>query len=296
MGTVLKVLLALAGFMILAGIFLILVAAIKYKIWTDSPPDSEPLFTPNTLHYSAGEVSSLVVEDHSAHIHLMPSEDGQIRIELQEDETNPYRISLSDGKLEIKHPARRVAFRFLSINIHRELYASKELFVYLPPSFGDTSISGTNGDIHVKELAFTNLSLTTVNGGISASHVQVSGTSSSSQVNFQAKTVNGGITIDQSGAADGVVSLSTVNGGITFNGLLGQNISANTVSGSIKGVVSGNPEDYIIDSSTINGRKEIPRSGHGPNLLKVKTVNGSIDVDIRPQSESASPTQSANGQ
>lgn len=94
-------------------------------------------------------------------------------------------------------------------------------------------------------------------------------------VRVDTRTVNGGITIDRAGAE---VVARTVNGSITANTLRGP-VSANTVNGSIRVRMESLAGSGDLSYETVNGsvHLELP-DGLGADL-DVSTVNGSIRSD-----------------
>jgi hypothetical protein len=122
---------------------------------------------------------------------------------------------------------------------------------------GSLNISGASAEVEAR----------TVNGGISAA-------SSSGPVT--ASTVNGSVRVrmDALPAGTGDLSYSTVNGSVTvelpanFNGEL----DMSTVNGSVR-------TDFPITvSGKLNPKRIRATVGNGGRLLRVKTVNGSLEL------------------
>ncbi|MDX1622883.1 MAG: hypothetical protein R3199_02765 [Gemmatimonadota bacterium] len=96
-----------------------------------------------------------------------------------------------------------------------------------------------------------------------------------SGVDFEARTVNGGI---ETGELGGDVTVSTVNGGIEVTGT--GTVEANTVNGSIEAVTGAARWDGDLEFETVNGSITVTLPADASARVRAETVNGRLDTDF----------------
>ena len=304
-----KTVLIIAGALVLLGVILAVTAISMGGITTKSLSTGKP-YEEKVYTYDSDKVKKLSVSDVSNEIVVTGSSQSGITIKCYENDTDYYKISLTDdGNLSV---VRQISNRWYeNINIGLNIREDK-LTITVPSDLAAaidiTSVSSkanlsnldkaeklsvktTSGNIRLNKISSSgNMSLDSVSGNIELDSVKIDGilnlktTSGKIETSFAdisgdilSSTLSGKINFRNTNAK-GNVSAESVSGGVTLDRLGGADFSVKTTSGDVKGIISGNPNDYRIESYSTSGKINLPRSQSGGKLLKVSTTSGSIDI------------------
>lgn len=307
-----RVFIITAAALIVAGI-VISAAAVGMGALDERRGGSKMAYQEKTYTYSTSALKGLDVSDVSSDIVVKGWSDSQAKIVCFENERDYYDINMSsDGRLSVNRRISRSWFNFFSFE---RLTRKNVLTIYVPSNIeGDLKISSTSGGISLSEANISGtLTASNVSGSVQLSSVSAKGKCSLSNVSGNAeikklvtasalslKTTSGNLRLidssvlgelsstNTSGSTEllntnvtGDVNAGGVSGDLRIEALTGGNFTLKSTSGSIKGYITGNPAEYRIEASSTSGRLNLPRSQNGTKLLKVSTVSGGVDLDIR---------------
>jgi len=251
---------------------------------------------------------SLKIDVSYAWVMVKPSDDGEIHVKCQENETSSFDFGGGENDIALTQKERAGSFSgwgFLS-----EGGASVELSV--PEGHkGDLRIVSASGGTDISGLELDG----TITIGSASGYVRISGTGAG---DIGADTVSGGISLKNlkkcgdvrlgstSGVVDaentvfGNIKIDTVSGRVELEAVSAQDAKVTTTSGSLRlksgdlralsfGSVSGGAEaalkgmagDYRVTAESLSGRCSVPSgSGTGGRTLDFRTTSGNISVSF----------------
>lgn len=226
-------------------------------------------------------------------VRVTPSGGDEITIHYFTCEEDPYEVSLDGGVLTLayKNDALTTISQWF-FGVFRVFSRSNpEVGVVLPADYagklsldtsnaavnvsgltaaGEVRLESSNAPIGVSSVSAALLDARTSNGGVTLDVVAVSGPA-------DARTSNGALTARQVVARDRL-RMETSNGRVTVDRVAAADIELRSSNGSITGSVEGKRADYTISSHTSNGYDSLGDGGKGQFRLTVQTSNGNIDI------------------
>ena len=237
-----------------------------------------------------GNVNTVKIQAEDRGIHLVESQDQQLRIcyEAQDDDEIIYYEA--DGMFYFKQK-QRSRFNFLKFRIQTNV---APIIVEIPQNqMKLVELTTKNGGIRCKQVAIASaLFIETSNGGIRLEQVQADAIdihTTNAGIIIQsvlanrcsAKSTNSAIKVNNCKMRQ-QLNLRTTNGSLKFEEVDAMELDLSTTNGSIKGKILGNPEDYQIYSHTTNGSNNLPNGwGKGKERkISASTSNGTIAVEF----------------
>ena len=274
----------------LAAILALGFAAVRYF------SSSERLgYAEREQQFALSEIRSIVVEDQDRAIEVLPLTTSDVRVHYYEGHHQSYSLTLEDGVLTVRSQDDRRWYDTLL-----SLYDSTipVLRLYLPPDYaGSLELRTSNDRIEASGLTSAqSLLLVTSNGAITLQDVAATGEilaeSSNASLSFERiqtgqtlvmRTSNGGLSL--SGAACQTLYMQTTNGLIEFDSLDSaiESLTFETSNASIQGTLYGCEEDFTIHAATTNSRNNLTDRSGGSRDLRAETSNGTIDIQICPE-------------
>ncbi len=241
--------------------------------------------------FSLAEVQNIVVEDSGRDIRVSALTTSDVRINYFEGHHISYILTLEDGTLYIRSRSDRRWYDTLL-----SFYDSTipVLNLYLPPDFaGSLALTTSEGDIEVLgPLQAADLALCSSNGSLSITGLSLNG-------DLTAATSAAPITLENVIAED--ISLTDSNGALTLQNVDSTTLTLRTANGTIRafelseriqtldwetsnasvlGSIHGSESAFTIDAETTNSRNEMTNRTGGNRNLRIRTSNGTIDVDF----------------
>lgn len=304
-----KLILIIAGGVSLSGLLIALLALGLVGFNLSSLSTQKPL-NEKSYSFNQSEVSSISIEDVSTNIMITGTDTNQIKIDSLENDSDFYSIQTStDGQLQIQHRFKLNWYEQIGFNFPTP---KRELKLTVPKTLsGALSISNVSGDIQVIDVAnLTTVNLSSASGNISCNNVSasqpitvsnISGAISldhtnttkniklaetSGSIAAQSVKIGGDLNVTSvSGSTNfvdtqiaGTGTLESTSGNITLNPFSCSGLDISTVSGNVLGRLSGDINQYTIQTSSISGKIYAPPSGSGSSQLNVTTTSGDIDL------------------
>ncbi len=266
-----------------------------------------------TYTYDSSKVNKLYVRDISCEVVVSGGGQNEITVKCYESEDDYYKINVTpEGRLTIEKEIFKKWYKFLNFDFGA---IKRNLTITIPSGLvADADIGSVSGNVVISNLD----NLISLNGKSTSGNVRISKVSASDNTSFSSgsgniiletvktggklemKTVSGVIETDLSDigrdliastvsggikltsiAVKGNVKADSVSGNIRLDRISGTDFTLKNTSGNVKGLISGNSNDYRIDSHSTSGKINLPRSQNGSKLLSVSTTSGDIDIDIR---------------
>lgn len=149
----------------------------------------------------------------------------------------------------------------------------------------------TSGNIKLANIETDNIRANTVSGNMNISDISqsifVTLASTSGEVyaekvkasSLGAETVSGNITLKN--VAGQKASFSTTSGEVGLASADFNEIVFNTISGNIRGTVSGAADDYTVYTSTLSGNNSLSsHKGRGERTLDLSSTSGDFDISF----------------
>ncbi len=216
-------------------------------------------------------------------VEINRSPDSNIYLTYFENETETYEIIEGDSTLEITQLIDKDKLFFDNIfNFDFDFdfgfgfdYNRQSAFleILIPENYSaDIYVQSSACDITLSEITADDIDLQLTNGAIKAENV------SANKIN--AELTNGDVNIDD--VTLETLRIISVNAAINAIGIDANDIELESVNGIISGEIDGDESEYSITSSVTLGANNLPASTNGTTdkTLMVKTINGSIDIDI----------------
>ncbi|QSX06588.1 DUF4097 family beta strand repeat protein [Sedimentibacter sp. zth1] len=260
---------------------------------------------------SVNEIKIINVKDSNNSIEIFKSVDEKIHIEYYENKNNFYTIEENDGILYVMKHTNKLFKFFSGIS---ELLNKNKMKIFIPNNYmGLSDIKTSNASIVINNLKLNNLKLKSSNGRITATNIEVQNDlilhTSNASINVNdvvcnsdliCTTSNGKIILEDTSCkstnchtsnssinvenvkANQDISLITSNGRIEFDKIkIANALICKTCNSSIKGFIDGKLTDFSIQSSTSNGKNNLPTSLElGDKQISCNTSNGSINVEF----------------
>ena len=248
--------------------------------------------------FAPDSISEIIIEDINSSVFIKPG--NRLAVTCRDIKRGFYDIAAEAGVLHVK-------YCFNKKSIFADMFRRKCIVLEIPACWhgilrasttnariimeagtDDVYLSTTNSRIVVTDTAAGALKAETSNGRICIDRFSSRST--------ELRTSNAGIKLNDVNAAENII-ISTSNGSIsaenisapvfdaaTGNGAIrvkavdSGNISLVTYNASVTGVLPGSMADYMITSSTSNGKNSLPSASNGKKKLNVETSNAKIDI------------------
>ena len=305
MNKVTKVLLISAGGCLAAGLLIsgIAIAFGASPVHRTTEEDYEPV-----TYEASGEVSSIVINEGSFDIKLVPYDGDKVKIDTYDTESYEHSFDLDNGTLTVKIKDNRKWYQMINIGIYmgsedRELttvyipegeyedldleVGSGDISVETDSSFEDAVLNSGSGDISINNSLTGNLDINVGSGdayvsNMDCSSVRVdcgSGNSTISNVSvagtLYAHSGSGDIHLTDTSA--GSLTLEVGSGDIDFTNLEVSSADIDVGSGDVTGSVIG---DYDFDADCGSGDVTINHDDiSSGNPFKVDTGSGDVTIN-----------------
>ncbi len=265
--------------------------------------------TGKVVEASASQVHNVVIRAEECPLIIRRGSDSQLTLRYTESHDLRFQCSLEDGELRLNQQSRLryglFGWRFWGQRLDTtiELTVPADFASSLDAQTSNSSIraediafwgalrlQSSNGRVRAKRLQARSIEIATSNASIQVENL-------TSQQGMEVRTSNGAINASDLHAAHAVtlrtsnghiearqvqgsqLTLRSANGSLRFGGLESLDISLITSNSRIEGGVSGQPADYTVVASTVNGSNSLKdHTGAGPRRLEARTLNGSIRV------------------
>ena len=213
-------------------------------------------------------------------VSLGSSEKLSVRLSLPADREGKLDIGSASGDVSISDISEKADMRLSSISgdVNAKHCAAE--------TFG---ASTTSGELEVTSIEANSVDLNSVSGGIKVSEIgrstPVSIASTSGEVyaenieanDFTVSTISGEVSLtDVSGQKAGI---STTSGAVTLSKADFRELKYTTISGDIRGTVSGSAEDYTVYADTVSGGNSLSGNRErGERTLDLNSTSGSFDI------------------
>ncbi len=257
--------LALAGFA-LAGFSL-------ENLDTRAPAEQRtitPIAESTDAIYPVERVTALVVADQDHSVVVRPSEDDQWRAVYYERAHGRYDAGVdNDGVFRLRYVDDRPWYERVGVNFGDR---DTDVVVYVPAGASvPMTLSTVNGGVSAEGIEAQSLAMSTTNGDISASGVRCAG-------EVRAETTNGAVLLTRLTAQS--VFGQSVNGPINVTAVDARSSDYRTTNGGIAGSLAGAASEYTVSARTTLGHNNLTSGGSGPRALSAESVNGGISVEF----------------
>jgi DUF4097 and DUF4098 domain-containing protein YvlB len=244
---------------------------------------------------NADGVNMLTVRSSNDRIKVLPTgPNEQIKVEYYIKDEVDFNIEVKKGELLIEKQEESI-LQWLDF----DFWSDRAVIVHIPEGMKLRYILDTNnGTIELENLAGTELNVTTGNGVVSLTDLNIDDSISTRTSNGKIELTNvTAVSLDVS-TSNGLIAFNNVNaktvksrtsnGKIEFDRLRSDNIDATTSNGLIGGSIVGSINDFSQDLSTSNGEVSINgeeygkkvRLGNGEKQLRIRTSNGAIKINF----------------
>ena len=301
-----KIWLIIAALLLVIGLGLS-VAALAAVDFDVSRLNTEGAYERRTYTFDAEQLKSAEIHSVSQDIRVVGSDEKAGTVEYYTGERIGYAVSFSEGKLTIRHFDERRWYEHIHL-----FFSSRDdtVTVYVPTdtvfaltchsTSGNIEASGftgnklflknTSGSIRVSDITAAELEARSTSGSIEAARIRVTeggavlAAVSGSVVledavcaqRLEASAISGRVGLTNSTCGDAI--LQTTSGALYFKNLRCDSLNAESVSGSIKGSLTGSASDYRFIASSTSGSVSIPPEQGGSHEVRLRTTSGSIDI------------------
>ena len=221
------------------------------------------------------DITDILVTSDNSQIEIIPTKETNIIVELSGKiaKTKKHTFEAETEGQTLKVRLREIQRKFPNFGFFT---GSLVLKVYVPEKTYDVlDVQLANGRVKARELDVKSAQVSTINGRIELQNIQTS--------NIEISSQNGQILLDE---VEGDMKGSVTNGSISLKtGNLTRPISLDSVNGKITVITDKEPENVTFDVNVTNGNVNIfgkttksALIGNGENLIRLSTVNGSINV------------------
>ena len=286
------------------GLSVAALAAVDFDV---SRLNTEGAYERRTYTFDAEQLKSAEIQSVSQDIRVVGSDEKAGTVEYYTGERIGYAVSFSEGKLTIRHFDERRWYEHIHL-----FFSSRDdtVTVYVPTdtvfaltchsTSGNIEASGftgnklflknTSGSIRVSDITAAELEARSTSGSIEAARIRVTeggavlAAVSGSVVledavcaqRLEASAISGRVGLTNSTCGDAI--LQTTSGALYFKNLRCDSLNAESVSGSIKGSLTGSASDYRFIASSTSGSVSIPPEQGGSHEVRLRTTSGSIDI------------------
>lgn len=251
----------------------------------------------------SGEIRSIDIEDISCNVHILPSADGQCRIDYTDNDMLEHRIKSDNANLSIEVEETGDWFnRFVSVQ--QEEY----VIVYLTEcALERVCIETISGEIEISpDISIESAELSSISGNILCSAPvldRLNAASTSGRIEIESasgclmniQTTSGDIFLKSLSPAElhastasadlilrnicveGTMELNTASGDIELHEVDAHDANLGTVSGDVEGSIL-TPKNFI--TSTVSGNIQVEDSYNAKETWAISTVSGDIEIEI----------------
>lgn len=235
--------------------------------------------------YTTKNVKKFVLDDRNMPVEVVGVSGTKTSIRYKKSRDIKYNIKQTSNTLTLER-RRTFGIGFSLFNFGER---DQKIVIELPKAaLEELQIETTNGNVTAKNLELENFDVETSNSKMTLMEIDSD--------TIDAETSNGKVELARMKFDDGTFETSnskmdlqdlsfsegefqTSNGKITLSNLTPEkSLSLKTSNAKINGSVSGEKEEFSIDSKTSNGSNNLENSEGSPKELEVKTSNGSINI------------------
>lgn len=260
-----KIIIITAGLFILFGV---IISGIAVMLTAKSSERNARMETKEITE----NISKINISVDMSDVKIIPANTDKITLTYFTDETNQYDISTDNGTLSVEYvrfSKEKVKWYdyYFSFDFGRdhdiilEVPRNFRADIQLSANYGDIEVTGVNGggmnvqtdygDVEIKDCKFTSIECTTDYGDI-----------------------------DMEQCGSDTFNCNTDYGDIEFERISGKNIVFDTACGDIEGTIDGSKSDYMINTETSLGKRNIQNKTDGKNTLDAKTDLGDIEISF----------------
>ena len=282
----------IAGILIALGCIALAIALATSSFKVNDIFRTNSPYVEKSYEVSKDEVNGLEVDLSNTAISILPSNDDKIHITYFENNELSYKFNVKSNRvLSITDSYDRNILNMFGISLTaEEIYCE----ILLPTEhFDKIDIKTSNAKITIEDLIVPgDLTLKASNESISLTNVTASEdikvTTSNASIkgkniigdSVDFKTSNARIEADNVSAVDKLL-LQTSNSSIVVDDVIaGNRIELKTSNARISGTIRDAMDNYSIESSTSNGRNNLPNTNSGNKKLVVRTSNSNIDIEF----------------
>jgi DUF4097 and DUF4098 domain-containing protein YvlB len=286
---VLIIVIALVGAVLLSAAIAALVGFDLATLFNDATVTSD--------HQITQEFDSIFIQTTNADIVLLPSQDGECRVECVERETRPHAVTVKDGTLHIEVQPE-IKFGFFTAQTSVTVYLPDRLYDKVELDTVSSSIISeqrlkvdylmaetVSGDLSVKQLDARTATIQTVSGGMSLSNLNVTEHLSltTTSGDFWAEYLHCDTLSIQSTSSNcemidvyvaGLWEMESVSGDIFFVHSDAASLSISSVSGNVQGSLL---TQKTFDVQSTSGSIRVPKEQSGGDC-RIETVSGNVYI------------------
>ncbi len=196
-------------------------------------------------------------------IRLVASSDDTCRVVSKSPEKVKCSAEVKNGTLAVKSTDTRKWYEHIGFYLN-----TSEITVYLPKTeYAALKISGSTGDISIRQMAADTLNLSTSTGTVKLSDVSCQ--------NIRSKSNTGDITLKNVTAAE-KISVTLDTGDVVFDGADAEEIYVKTDTGDITGTLL---REKVFITKTSTGTINVPKSTTG-GRCELITSTGNILIKL----------------
>jgi DUF4097 and DUF4098 domain-containing protein YvlB len=286
---VLIIVIALVGAVLLSAAIAALVGFDLATLFNDATVTSD--------HQITQEFDSIFIQTTNADIVLLPSQDGECRVECVEREKMPHAVTVKDGTLHIEVQPE-IKFGFFTAQTSVTVYLPDRLYDKVELDTVSSSIISeqrlkvdylmaetVSGDLSVKQLDARTATIQTVSGGMSLSNLNVTEHLSltTTSGDFWAEYLHCDTLSIQSTSSNcemidvyvaGLWKMESVSGDIFFVHSDAASLSISSVSGNVQGSLL---TQKTFDVQSTSGSIRVPKEQSGGDC-RIETVSGNVYI------------------
>ena len=261
----------------------------------------------NRTYTAEGSFTAIDIQEGTADIWFMPSENGEMRVECTEHEETSHEVCVENGTLKIIFKDERpwykrmtlFSFRHGNVTVYLPLESYETLSVLAttgdvtvtwPFSFGDMRIKTTTGDIFADGIKADSMSLTVTTGSVECKKLDcadklyvhvTTGKISLTDVTggeIKCESTTGRINL-KNALASGRLDIETTTGSVLLEDCDAAQIAVKTTTGSITGTLKS---EKVFSAKTSTGKIDVPGTLSGGECT-LKTTTGDISVKLSDQ-------------
>lgn len=255
-------------------------------------------------HWVTEPFTDLNIQVTESNIRLVPSSDGQCRVECRDSEQLVHTVAVKDGALTVTRTDTRRWYQRIGI-----YWGDMTVTVYLPERvYGALLLKSVSGDVTVPAgFAFSEAALQSTSGnvafagtvqgrlwaqttsgdlvlgGVTGGAVELRSTSGDVQADeitaaaFSAQTTSGDLKLSAL-SVTGQAALEAVSGDVQLNSADAGSFRIKAVSGDVQGQLLS-PKRFV--THTVSGTVRVPADDPAAGICEITTTSGDIRISLQ---------------